>query len=108
MKPKLPGMVPPEIPAMPASSRYHGVEIAEQVGPDGETIRFLRRRFLPRDPPVGERAVTVPPHARADRLAQRLVGDPEAWWRLADVNGVTRAEQLEEEGRVLQLPGDDS
>lgn len=73
--------------------RYDGVEIAEIHTPDGDgalrTVRYLRRRPAPHE-------ATLPPIAvhrvvdgdRPDLLAARYLGDPTAWWRLADGNRV--------------------
>jgi hypothetical protein len=67
---------------------------------------YLRRRFLPPLGPRGGRHV-VAAGERLDHLAFRLLGDPEQFWRIADVNTEMRAERLvARHGRVIVLPPD--
>jgi nucleoid-associated protein YgaU len=90
----------------PRTSRYFGVETAVWTPPDhaggtaapgsgpastraGDEIVYLRRRFVPQ--PGSFAAITE--HVardgdRLDLLAQRYLGDAEAWWRIADANPV--------------------
>jgi hypothetical protein len=83
--------------AFPPTSRYHGLATATWTRPDGRTVTYVRRRFVP--PP--ERFTTVQEHLvadgdRIDTLAARFVGDPEQFWRLCDANGVMRPAELVE------------
>ena len=80
---------------LPPGSRYAPVEQVETVLPDGRTIVHLRRRFVPRP----ETLSTVAHHRladgeRIDHIAATTIGDPTAWWQLADANGVTDPEDL--------------
>ena len=93
----------------PATSRYAGTEVAELTQPDGQRVKYLRRRFVP-DP---SRFAVVQTYRvlqgdRLDRLAANVLGDPEAFWRLADANGCLSPGELEEPQRrvVLTLPQD--
>lgn len=91
------------------AGRYDGVEIAETVvtvGDERRTVRYLRRRPTPREP-------TLPPLARhrvvagdrPDLLAGRYLGDPTAWWRLADARGVLDPDELTATlGEVVEVP----
>jgi nucleoid-associated protein YgaU len=92
------------------SSRYDGVEVAEARVPDGTggvlTVRYLRRRPPPAEP-------TLPPLARhrvvagdrPDLIAARYLGDPLAWWRIADANRVLDpADLTEHPGDVVIVP----
>jgi hypothetical protein len=94
-----------ELTLYPPSSRYHGVSIAEITMPDGRTVRFLRRRFLP-DPSA---LVQVAEHRvadgdRLDNVAARYLGDPLAAWRIADAHPELRMDVLVEEiGRRLRI-----
>jgi hypothetical protein len=89
----------------PPASRYHGLETAVLHAPDGSTIVYLRRRFVP--PP--ERFALLQEHTvsegeRLDHLAARHIGDPEQFWRLCDANAAMRPDELTEEvGRVLRI-----
>jgi hypothetical protein len=82
-------------PAFAPSSRYYGIETAQFTQPDGRTVVFVRRRFLP--PPehfAPLQTVTVVAGDRLDNLAARHLGDPEQSWRLCDANRAMRPEAL--------------
>jgi hypothetical protein len=87
------------------TSRYHAVDIATWTGPDGRTITYLRRRFVP--PPesfaqVGEHVVAE--GDRLDNLAAHYLGDPEQFWRICDANVALRPAELTDEiGRRLRI-----
>jgi hypothetical protein len=90
----------------PPSSRYYGIAAATLVDETGRVQIHLRRRFLP--PLAGGPAPLV--HRvgqgeRLDHLAFRYLGDPEAFWRIADANTELQAERLTDAaGRVLVIP----
>jgi hypothetical protein len=89
----------------PATSRYNGIATATLVGPDGQTIIYLTRRFLP---PTDRFAVlqvhTVTQAERLDNIAAQYLGDPTAFWRLCDANNAMRPEELTETpGRQLLI-----
>ena len=55
--------------------------------PDGKTIVYLRRRFVP----ASEQFALVQEHTvtdgdRLDNLSAQYLGDPELFWRLCDAN----------------------
>jgi hypothetical protein len=85
-------------------SRYEHVAEAEWLDPRGATIRYKRIRFIPAlDPAFGE---TVREGDRPDLIAYRTLGDPEQFWRLADVNRTTRPVDLTATpGRRVGVPG---
>jgi hypothetical protein len=89
----------------PPNSRYHGIATKELAGPDGRTIRYLVRRFLPRpDRMSAVREHTVQQSDRLDRIAALYFQDPELFWRIADANGAMAPEDLTEVvGRVLRI-----
>lgn len=72
-------------------SRYLKVEMA-LLPPPGATQRplpYLRRRFIAQPGDIALAAwVTIGASDRPDLLAARTLGEPLAWWRLADANGV--------------------
>ena len=77
------------------NSRYAGIETAKRVLPNGETVIYLRRRFVPQP----ERFTLLQEHVvgqdeRIDRLAAQYLGDPLAFWRIADANGALQPEAL--------------
>jgi hypothetical protein len=89
----------------PVTSRYHGVETATLERADGETIVYLRRRFVP--PP--ERFELLQEHVvtggeRLDNITSQYLGDPEAFWRICDANNAMRPDELTEAiGRRLRI-----
>jgi hypothetical protein len=88
-----------------ATSRYYGIDTSTLVLPQGKTIIYLRRRFVP--PP--ERFQVLQEHTvvqgdRLDNLAAQYLGDPTLFWRLCDANRVMRPEELTENvGRKLRI-----
>jgi hypothetical protein len=89
----------------PPTSRYAGIEVARADLPDGRTVAYLRRRFVP--PP--ERFATLQEHAvtqgeRPDTVAADAFDDPERFWLLCDANRVLRPQDLTAEiGRLLRI-----
>jgi len=86
------------------NSRYHGLATATLETPDGRTVAYLERRFVP--PP--ERFELLEEHLvvqgeRLDQLAARYLGDPEQFWRLCDANGAVKPTELETVGRRLRI-----
>ena len=67
-------------------SRYETVPDAEIVDPFGRTIRYKRMRFIP--PVQGRAGEKVLDGDRPDLVAFRVLGDPEQFWRLCDMNRV--------------------
>lgn len=91
--------------AQPLNSRYRTTDTATLVDAAGETIVYLRRRFVP--PP--DRFTLLQEYVvidgdRVDNLAARFFDDPELWWRLCDANGAMRPDELTETpGRTLRI-----
>jgi hypothetical protein len=89
----------------PPNSRYHGVPMRTLILPGGKTVVYLSRRFIP--PP--ERFAVLHEHVvvegdRLDNLASRYLGDPEAFWRIADANNAMHPADLTAEiGRRLRI-----
>lgn len=89
----------------PPTSRYAPIETATWTAPDGRTIVYLRRRFVP--PP--ERFALLQEHVvtqgdRLDNVTAQYLGDPEQFWRLCDANGALHPDELiEEVGRRLRI-----
>ncbi|MEI5007023.1 hypothetical protein RB196_06490 [Streptomyces sp. PmtA] len=92
----------------PRSSRYHDARIGVHRAADGREVRYTRRRLLPPLPEDPDRQTaphTVGSGERPDQLAQRYLGDPSQWWRIADANPVLDPYELTEEpGREIGIP----
>lgn len=81
----------------PPNSRYQGIETATMTTPDGRTIIYIRRRFLPSP----DQFALLQEHRvvqgdRLDNIAAKYLGDPEQFWRLCDANGAIRPDELTE------------
>jgi hypothetical protein len=88
-----------------ATSRYFGIDTLTYVAPQGTTIVYIQRRFLPSP----ERFQLLQEHTvsqgeRLDNLASQFLGDPTFFWRLCDANNAMRTEELTETiGRKLRI-----
>ena len=79
----------------PPTSRYYGLEHATRIDADGQSVSFLRRRFLP----PSSRFALLHEHVvqggeRLDRVAAQEIGDPEMFWRLCDANDAMHPDEL--------------
>lgn len=89
----------------PPTSRYHGVPVKTMTRPDGRTIAYLARRFVPQQ----DQFQTLQEHSvvegdRIDNLAAHYVNDPEQYWRIADANNQLDPQQLTAEiGRRVRI-----
>jgi hypothetical protein len=87
------------------TSRYQGLPTAVHRLADGREVVFVRRRFLPHPEdlvPTGEYVVL--PGDRLDRVADKVLGDPEQAWQIADANRAMDPDELvTEPGRRLRI-----
>jgi hypothetical protein len=91
---------------IPVTSRYHDVETATWITPDGREVVYLRRRFLPDATDLVVLAEhTVTQGERLDNITASYLGDPEQFWRLCDANEALHPAELTAEiGRRLRIP----
>ena len=89
----------------PPTSRYYNVETATLETPDGRTILYLKRRFVP--PPENFSVLQEHVVAQGDRLdnvTARYLGDAGQFWRVCDANCAMRSDELTEAiGRRLRI-----
>ena len=89
----------------PPTSRYHSIETATLVLPNGTEIVYLRRRFLP----SSDRFTLLQEHVvtqgdRLDNITARYFGDPLQFWRVCDANDAMNPPDLTAEiGRRLRI-----
>lgn len=87
------------------TSRYYNFETATLKTPDGRSIIYLRRRFVP--PPENFSLLqeyVVSEGDRLDNVTARFLGDPEQFWRVCDANRAMRPDELTEtNGRRLRI-----
>jgi hypothetical protein len=99
------GVIPPV--TFPTDSRYYGSSTLTYAAPNGQTITYLARRFVPQ--PGAPNYSTVAQHTvrqgdRLDLLAATYLGDPLMFWLLCDANGAVRPNELvETPGTVLNI-----
>ena len=88
------------------SSRYYHLKTATFKRVDGETVSYVRRRFVPKGedlPTLVE--VTVTDGDRLDLIAARTIGNPEHFWRICDAENATDPTELTaESGRRVRVP----
>jgi hypothetical protein len=78
-------------------SRYYEVEDAT-IELDGRTVSYKKRRFLPDgNDMVLLQEITVSEGDRLDRIAAKVGGDPEQYWRICDANNVMHPLELTNE-----------
>jgi nucleoid-associated protein YgaU len=88
--------------SFPTDSRYYGFSTLSYTSPDGETVSYLARRYVPQ--PGAANYATVARHTvvhgdRLDLLAAKYLGDPLVYWLICDANGAMRPDEL------VQTPG---
>jgi hypothetical protein len=77
------------------NSRYRRTETATGTLPDGRTVVYLRRRFLPQPEQLSTLTEhVVRPGDRLDNIASKYLGDPELFWQVCDANRVLRPADL--------------
>jgi nucleoid-associated protein YgaU len=88
------------------TSRYAPLETATLELPDGRTVRYQRRRFVPSGASLRRLTdVIVTEGDRLDLIAARTLGDPEQFWRICDANDALHPDELTRTvGRVLAVP----
>jgi len=88
------------------NSRYANLPVLTRTAAGGAPVVYVSRRFLPRaeDLPILAE-VTVQSGDRPDLLAARTLGDPTAFWRVADANdAMDPGELVDQTGRALRVP----
>jgi len=87
------------------NSRYSSTGTALLTLPDGRTVAFRLRRFLPQGqnlPLLAE--VRAGRDERLDLFTYRTLGDPEHFWQVCDANNAMRPEDLTAgEERILRV-----
>lgn len=88
------------------TSRYYALETATFTGPDGRSIAYKRRRFLPQGDAMQLLALVVVTEGdRLDLITARTLNAPEQFWRVCDANNAMNPPELTAEiGRTLRIP----
>ena len=81
--------------SFPPTCRYYNLDTNQIVAPDGRTITYLERRFVP--PPENFsllQTYVVVQGDRLDNVTARFLTDPTQFWQLCDANRAMRPEDL--------------
>jgi hypothetical protein len=97
------------VPAVnyPPDSRYYRYSTLQYTAPDGQTISYLARRFVPQ--PGAPNFSTIAQHVvrqgdRLDLIAAKYLGDPLVFWLICDANGAIRPDEVvETPGTVISI-----
>ncbi|MBO9621259.1 MAG: hypothetical protein J7500_00970 [Sphingomonas sp.] len=86
--------------------RYASSEIRTRIGPAGQPVAYLARRFLPEPDSLTIAGIAqMAPGERLDLLSARVQGVSTAWWRIADAHRLIHPGDLEEPGlQRLKVP----
>jgi hypothetical protein len=85
-------------------SRYYGLAPSTYTTPDGRTIRYTSRRFIPQPRNFTIISLhTVEQGERVDGMAAQFFGDPLLYWRLCDANIALRPDDLERAGASVHV-----
>jgi hypothetical protein len=85
--------------------RYARAEQRLLVGADGREHAWLLPRLLPAPEAMKIIAVlALNPAERLDGFTARTLGDPRAWWRIADANRAMNPDDLAAPGTRLKMP----
>jgi hypothetical protein len=88
----------------PINSRYRGIDTGTLVTPSGDTIVYLRRRFVPAPENLSLiQQVSLKQGDRLDNIAAQYLSDPELFWRICDANRALRPDDLETPGMTLDI-----
>jgi hypothetical protein len=87
-------------------SRYARIPQLTMTLPDGRTVAYKARRFIPQGSSLRTLAeVTSSQGERIDQLTHRTLGNPEHFWRVCDANDVLDPAELTEiPGRTVRIP----
>lgn len=86
-------------------SRYYSLQTGTHTTPEGRTIVYARRRFLPPAKTMATLAqVTIVQGDRLDVITARTLGDAEQFWHLCDANNAMHpAELTAEPGQRIRI-----
>jgi len=87
------------------TSRYYPIPTATMTLPDGRTVVYVKRRFVPdrrRAQVIAE--VLVTENERVDLITARTLGDPLQFWRICDSNSeLNPFDLVTEPGRRIRV-----
>jgi hypothetical protein len=89
---------------MNENSRYARTGTAEITLPDGRTVSYLLRRWIPQPETLAEIGRhRVAEGERLDHIAAQHHGDPTLFWQVCDANRALHPAEMEYIGRTLRI-----
>lgn len=92
------------------NSRYNICGDAFVITNDGNTIKYKKRRFIPKEK-EGQTTifeVDIVTGDRIDLISSKYLADPEQFWRLCDMNGVMHPLDLTEKiGKTIKITSEE-
>lgn len=87
------------------SSRYRNIPVTSIEGNNGETIVYLKRRFVPQADSFSLlQLYTVQEGDRLDNITNQFIGDPERFWQICDANNALQPNELTEQpGNTIRI-----
>jgi hypothetical protein len=91
------------------TSRYNDCGDAFLVTKDGKTVKYKKRRFIPKERENKSTIleIDIVTGDRLDLISSKYLADPEQFWRLCDMNGVMHPLDLEEIGKTIKIIGEE-
>lgn len=93
-----------------ATSRYNECGDAFVVTNDGKTIKYKRRRFIPKEKEnqITILEIDIVTGDRIDLISSKYLADPEQFWKLCDMNGVIHPLDLTAEvGKTIKITSEE-
>lgn len=70
-----------------STSRYANIAVESYTEPDGTTVAYIKRRFLPQgDTMTPLQQVGILAGDRIDNVSAKTLGDPLQFWQICDAN----------------------
>ena len=89
---------------MNESSRYANTGTAEVTLPDGRTVAYRKRRWIPQPETLAEIAQhSVAEGERLDHITAKYQGEPTLFWQICDANRALHPAELEIIGKSLRI-----
>jgi hypothetical protein len=79
----------------PPNSRYYSLPTLTQTLPDGRTVTYIVRRFVPQPDQFSPLKLhSVAQGDRLDILASKYFNDAQQYWRICDANNAVRPNEI--------------
>lgn len=85
-----------------STSRYYSIATTTLINSNGETVVFVKRRFVPQ----ADKFFVLQEHKvkegeRLDNITNQYYGDPERFWQLCDANNAMLPDELTQQPDLI-------